>query len=502
MRWSAILRRGMCRFRGAAFLAAFLGIAGFSFAQRFPMEGARIYYDDSVRVIPQKTWKAVAEVAALNLGVWGFDRFVMNEDFARINWQTIKSNFRTGPVWDTDKFSTNLVAHPYHGSLYYNAARSNGMNFWQSIPFTAGGSLMWEFFMEAEPPSINDMLATTFGGIELGEITFRLSDLFIDDRTTGLERVGREVLAGLVSPVRGINRLISGDAWRKSSSKGRSFSSVPLLFMLSAGPRFLAEQERSGSGMAGMEVGLRLDYGNPFNDDYYQPYEWFILRGGFDFFSSQPLISQVSAIGALWGKKVWEKGNRRLAAGVFQHFDYYDSALKEGSGQSSVPYRISQTAALGPGLIYYKNGDHDKVDVFATLYANVIGLGASLSDYLQLEERDYNLGSGYSVKSYAGVVYDKRWSFQLDLENYHIFTWKGYEPGLDWDNTDLTTLNVQGEKSNARLTVFSATFAYASRQGWSLAWSNRFFSRHTKYKYFEDVESSTYDIKLSLGWRF
>ena len=67
---------------------------------------------------------------------------------------------------------------------------------------------MWEFFMENEPPSINDMLATTFGGIELGEITYRLSDLFIDNRSSGAERVGREVLAGILSPVRAFNRII------------------------------------------------------------------------------------------------------------------------------------------------------------------------------------------------------------------------------------------------------------------------------------------------------
>ena len=71
----------------------------------------------------------------MNMAVWTFDRFLMNEDFAKINGHTIKQNFKTGPVWDTDKFSTNLVAHPYHGSLYFNAARSNGLNFWQSIPF-------------------------------------------------------------------------------------------------------------------------------------------------------------------------------------------------------------------------------------------------------------------------------------------------------------------------------------------------------------------------------
>ena len=162
----------------------------------------RHYTSDSTLLQPRRPWKAALETFGLNMLVWSFDRYIVKEDWAYINGHTIKSNFKKGPVWDTDQFTTNLFSHPYHGSLYFNAARSNGMNFWQSAPFAAGGSLMWEFFMENEPPSINDMLATTFGGIELGEITYRLSDLFIDNRSSGAERVGREVLAGILSPVR------------------------------------------------------------------------------------------------------------------------------------------------------------------------------------------------------------------------------------------------------------------------------------------------------------
>lgn len=160
----------------------------------------RHYTSDSTLLQPRRPWKAALETFGLNMLVWSFDRYIVKEDWAYINGHTIKSNFKKGPVWDTDQFTTNLFSHPYHGSLYFNAARSNGMNFWQSAPFAAGGSLMWEFFMENEPPSINDMLATTFGGIELGEITYRLSDLFIDNRSSGAERVGREVLAGILSP--------------------------------------------------------------------------------------------------------------------------------------------------------------------------------------------------------------------------------------------------------------------------------------------------------------
>lgn len=184
----------------------------FSYGQHFPPMEPRTYVSDSIFLPPQKPWRAAAEVVGINLLVGSFNRYVANQDFAKINFKTIKRNFKIGPVWDTDKFSTNLVSHPYHGSSYYNAARSSGMNIWESIPFTLGGSLMWEFFMETGPPSINDMIATTFGGVALEEITYRISDLFIDDRTTGKERIGREIVAGVISPIRAFNRIITGDA--------------------------------------------------------------------------------------------------------------------------------------------------------------------------------------------------------------------------------------------------------------------------------------------------
>lgn len=470
--------------------------------QTFPQTMPRQYISDSLRIMPRHPWAAALTTVGVNGVVWGFDRFVANEHWARINKHTIKDNFRTGPIWDTDKFSTNLISHPYHGSLYFNAARSNGMSFWQSIPFTVGGSLMWEFFMEAEPPSINDLFATSFGGVELGEITYRLSDIFLDDRSTGAERVGREILAGVLSPTRLVNRLISGDAWKYRPSKGRVFPSVPINFIVNVGPRFLAEQEDSERGTTSMNVSFRLDYGDPFDDDYYMPYEWFQLRAGIDLFSAQPLITQVSAIGALWGKQVWSKGQRSVMAGVFQHFDYYDSELRAYSDGAVAPYRISEAAAIGGGILYNKKSSAtDPIDIYGEFYINGIALGASISDYLQLEERDYNLGSGYSIKAFSGLTYKKHWNFLLSLENYHIFTWKGYDPELDFSKVDLNRLDVQGEKSNARLTVFTSQWSYYSNKRWNITLSNRHFSRHTRYKYYDNVQTATYDLMLSVGFR-
>ncbi len=108
---------------------------------------------DSVDVVEGKKrhfWRAGAEVVGFNLSLWAFDRYVQHGDFAYINFNTIKENFRHGFYWDNDKLGTNTFLHPYNGSLYFNAARSNGFNYWQSELFAIGGSAMWEMFMGRE----------------------------------------------------------------------------------------------------------------------------------------------------------------------------------------------------------------------------------------------------------------------------------------------------------------------------------------------------------------
>lgn len=77
----------------------------------------RHYTSDSTLLQPRRPWKAALETFGLNMLVWSFDRYIVKEDWAYINGHTIKSNFKKGPVWDTDQFTTNLFSHPYHGSL-------------------------------------------------------------------------------------------------------------------------------------------------------------------------------------------------------------------------------------------------------------------------------------------------------------------------------------------------------------------------------------------------
>ena len=74
---------------------------------------------------------------------------------------------------------------------------------------------------------------TTANGAFLGEIFYRLSSNILDDRTTGGNRVVREIAAGLIDPVRGLNRLLQGKTFRHTTTE--VYEKEPLNITLFAG---------------------------------------------------------------------------------------------------------------------------------------------------------------------------------------------------------------------------------------------------------------------------
>ena len=78
---------------------------------------------------------------------------------------------------------------------------------------------MWEYFGENSGPSYNDIINTPVNGAFLGEILYRLSSNILDDRTRGFQRVSREVAAGFINPIRGLNRLIQGKSFRVTNKE-------------------------------------------------------------------------------------------------------------------------------------------------------------------------------------------------------------------------------------------------------------------------------------------
>jgi hypothetical protein len=445
----------------------------------------------------------VTGTAGINLGIWAFDRYALQADYAKISLHSVKRNLKSGFVWDNDHFSTNLLGHPYQGGLYFNAARGNGMSFWQSAPYTVAGSLMWEYLMESEIPSINDFMSTPIGGVALGEITFRLSDLLIDSRTTGWERFGREALATIISPMRGLNRIFSGEAWTAGHNRGHVFAGdIPVKFYLGAGHRSLAEDSAKTRFYNGICLDLKLIYGDLFSEDHQKPYDAFMVQTSFNFFSQQPFVGKVNITGQLWGKSGLPK-NRPVTLnwGFFQHFDYYDSNTVREK-QKSNSYRIAEAAAFGIGGQF--KAKLRQTVCMASLFLNGILLGGSITDYYRVTDRDYNLGSGFSSKFFAIWMFGNTASLSVNVEDYRIFTWKGY--GRETDLTQLTdrermNLNVQGDRGNVSFTIAGFNFNY--RFGNIVVSSETsLYLRNSFYEYFPGVKYQIVESRTGVGYLF
>jgi len=295
-------------------------------------------------------WKPLVEVVGTNVFVWTMDRFALNEPFSHIDPSTWKYNIQKGWEWDDDRFGINFVGHPYTGSLYFNAARSQGYNYLQSFPYAVAGSLMWEYFGENTRPSYNDLINTPVNGAFLGEVFYRVSSNILDDRVYGGNRAFREIVAGLIDPVRGLNRLLEGKSFRHTRTQ--VYQQEPLNVTLSAGMHKINLDNKTifGAGPTNAMINLQLDYGNPFEIRTRKPFDIFRFKTEFSFGTGRKLLDNILGYGLLFGKSTnW--GKLSVLYGAFQYYDYWDNktfelgALGFGGGLIT-KYPITKTIEL------------------------------------------------------------------------------------------------------------------------------------------------------------
>lgn len=458
---------------------------------------------DSVDLVyygKKRFFPAALTVVGLNLGVWTFDRYIQKGDFAYISLNSIKENFRHGFIWDNDRMGTNMFLHPYHGNLYYNAARSNGFNYWQSGLFAFGGSAMWEMFMECEYPSTNDIIATPIGGMAIGEVAYRASDIILDDRKTGWERFGRETAALLVSPMRGLTRIINGDAWRKRPTTGRQFGIPPVSIEFSGGMRILELKDEVFDKGIGFCSVINVEYGDRFQHKSHQPYDYFSMRLNLNVQGSQPALGRLNILGRLINRAVVDNGSNFLSVGMYQHFDYFDSdTISDVSAKT--PYKICTPASVGAGLMYkYRRMKFGSMDAY--LHFNGVILGGVLSDHYRVDERNYNLGCGFSVKSGLNFSFFREGLALTFLHDFfRMFTYRGYPEKMDWTDYNPKTLDAQGDVSQASFHVLEFRADVRLWKRMFLTASLMHFRRNTNYKYFPDVSSNTAEARLMLTWK-
>ncbi|MDR2147424.1 MAG: DUF3943 domain-containing protein [Tannerella sp.] len=453
---------------------------------------------------------AASEIVGINIGVWAFDRYAIRGSYAYISLNSMQRNLREGFHWDNDKFATNLFFHPYHGSLYYNSARSNGLNFNQSALFTVGGSLMWELLMEKELPSTNDWIMTGIGGIAMGEIFFRTSDLILDNSAHGSNRLGREIAGFIIAPGRGLTRILTGEAWKITSARGKRFQSPNVEFSLATGIKTLELRnmdEETFDESTGFVLNGQMEYGDLFESDN-QPFSYFSANLDLNIQKNQPLIGQFNFMGRLIGKTVFENANNQLYLGAYYHFDYYDSdslAYAQKVRGTKTPYVVGTPAAVGGGLVYEGNFFNNRFKMKSQTHANAVLLGASLSDYYRGDERNYNFGSGYAIKELLCFSYKNKFSFAFNTFYSLLLTWKGYDRNTDFTNftpTDYEMLNVQGDKSKAHYTILESILGYDINPRWGICYQRFDFFRKTNYAYLPDFKTTTSDERVIVRYKF
>lgn len=376
-------------------------------------------YDDLLTDDPKfnpkyPIWKPALQVVGENVLLNLLDRSVMNLEFANVNFKTwnrtLHAGFpwNSGWEWDQDRFGNNFLSHPMMGSFYYTAARSNGYNFWQSAPFVLAGSYMWKIFGENGKPEREDLINTTFDGILLGEVLYRLSSNILDDRTAGGERVIREILAGLVDPVRGFNRLFQGKSFRRTNTE--VYQKEPVNITLFGGVHTIDNQNNALlSGYSSEMLNIQLDYGNPFEVRSRKPFDFFKLRAEFNFGVGRKIVDNITGYGILFGKN-YQVGKLAMLIGGVQYYDYFDTKSFELS-----------TIAFGGG-VFTKLPISKTSNIYLNVHLAVVPFAGSsvgvVTDTAQF--RDYRFGYGYEGKIEGSIDIGKYASFSLLYYYYMI----------------------------------------------------------------------------------
>jgi hypothetical protein len=406
-------------------------------------------------------WLPAGEILVINTLVLLKARFMEDEDWSKISFKSIDNNFKKGFVWDDNTFGMNQFLHPYHGSAYFNSARSNGLSFWESAPYAFGGSLIWEAAFEVELPAYNDLINTTLSGIILGEITYRMSSQIIDESTIGFERFTREFTAFLINPIRGLNRLVEGKMWYNGTIKKK-----PKLFTrLSIGVNTLFQDRKLSNNNAYFLLGLDMDYGNKFSTSAHKkPFDYLKVHSEFSFVNGDNIIG-ISANGVLWDWKFKAFNTNNNVAGLYKEFDYLENIV----------YKFTATSLAGE--LTNKTMFSKTSSLQSSVALSGIFLGGTNSIYSKEVLMNYNLGPGLGMR----IMLDAQLSDALTLN----FKYKQF-----W------IYIVNGLSGNEFIGLFNIEMNYKIFKNNSLGLSLVLYERYGVYSDYPDEYSENASARI------
>lgn len=231
--------------------------------------------------------KSTYSILGMGTHFMGFD-----DDFSGALFYRLGQYFQLSP-----KFSLSGDIGYYHVNVFKKNSDEGPDRLFAMI-----GSLEWEFLGEIEPPALNDLIATTFGGICIGEITNRISKIFLNDSKRGWPRFWRELGATIFNPMGELKRFATGDAWKvkKDHYRYHDYHRNPVEISISAGDRYLADDGYLFKGEHNPYINFAMQYGDPVNENENNaPYDFFETELTFGLSSNQPMLNQIHLLGRL-----------------------------------------------------------------------------------------------------------------------------------------------------------------------------------------------------------
>ncbi len=376
--------------------------------------------DDPIYNKRAPLWNPILKITIENVLLNLVDHYFAHFNWAAVGFKTwnrtaLRSGFpwNNGWNWDNDRFGNDFLLHPYTGAGYFNSARATGYNYWESSAFTFFGAYEWKLFGENDGPAKNSLVATTLGGMFLGEILYRLGSDVIDERTTGIERVEREIAAFFISPGRSFSRLMDGKLFNHLTED--VYQTEPLNITLAAAYHRVNEGKSIESAASNsLNLDMILDYGIPFEKISRKPFDYFNLQVDFDFGVGGKIVGNITGYGNLYGDNI-QFGNLETLVGIFQHMDYFDNNTFELA-----------SFAFGPGIIS-KLPMSNNSSLYTNLNLGIVPFGALSKRFGPIDTTqvgDFNFAGGAEIKlesnyNIAGWVKIAFMGYYWWLHTYH-----------------------------------------------------------------------------------
>jgi hypothetical protein len=398
--------------------------------------------------------------------------------YQREIFPTIKDNFRNGYLWDDDVYAESFFGHPYQGSQFYNSARSLGLNTWESLPYPLVGYFIWGFFFENDQPSWNDQIFDVLGGLNLGELEFRLSSQILDDTATGGNRVFREIMALLVNPVRGFNRIVYGDVSRTSSINRQDRE--PLHGNMTLGGKLVSDSGDLSRLHFVPALAVDLVYGADSSGIVTgHPFDLIFFNGEFNYSHFRSRTYETLSTYGPWYAWSWDgKSGQSYAVGLFQHYDFLNNEAFQMGGTSTTLGFVS-VLPLGGGFA-----------LTSSLQAGGLLLGGVRNDFLKISDRDYDYGQGFTGKLDAWLSHPSLGTISLHFSHFLSWGFSGREP-------------TPFDKSHDIVTLFTAQYVVPIGAAWAVSLD---YGRYALRQSFEggpqNVARDSSRVGAALAWHF